>query len=83
MTKFSIVVATQNDGTKRPPIDQCLDCMKLRPEYHVDTTIYWNNKKGLSEVYNEHLEKNTDADYVILLHDDLWLNDVLAFDKLV
>lgn len=82
MTKFSIVIATQKPSLQYLPIDQCLDNMKLRPEYQVKTTIYWSNKRGLSEVYNEHLEKNTDADFVLLLHDDLWLNDVLTFDKL-
>lgn len=65
----------------------CLDKMNFNNELFVDVEIIWENKDGLSTVYNRVLEDSVKDelkkdDFVIFMHDDIWLNDVLVFDKI-
>lgn len=43
---------------------------------------YYENKTGLSELYGNHL-KQTDADYVLFMHDDVEVHDHFIFKKLL
>ena len=43
-----------------------------------------NNKEGLSKRYNEFIDKNSkDFDYIIFLHDDVFVDDYNICEKLV
>lgn len=46
--------------------------------------IWWNNKKGMPEIYNKALEeyKKTDMEFVIFCHDDVYIDDLKVYDKL-
>ncbi len=81
--RFLFVSACREDN-KEIPFVKCLKKMSIT-EFSVDVSIVYGNTDGLPVVYNRFLndEQIKDYDYVILLHDDIWLNDVLVFDKIV
>lgn len=81
--RFLFVSACREDN-KEIPFVKCLKKISIT-EFSVDISIVYGNTDGLPVVYNRFLndEQIKDYDYVILLHDDIWLNDVLVFDKIV
>ena len=87
---FRFVTATRKgfgDGTL--PLVKCLNKMTafVRPNNccDIDYKIAYNNSDGLPIVYNKAISDalNDGVEYLILLHDDIWVNDVLIFDKLL
>lgn len=90
-----IVIATSfsedeflGDREKIPAI-YCLDRMDVGKTCSVDVDVVCENKEGLSTVYNRFLDDAVkdgecgDGNFVIFMHDDIWLNDVLVFEKLM
>jgi hypothetical protein len=87
--KIKIVTATKNSvvNEKQTNIyrswEQLSKVLPKKNETHLDLTIYTDNAKGLSEVYNEAIEKFKDEfDILIFAHDDLLISDLFFFDKL-
>lgn len=83
-TRFVFVVATAKPEGIELPIQKTLARMNTS-DFGIETKVCveYNNKVGLSTVYNKFLDNNPDCDFVVFLHDDLWLNDVLFFDKVI
>lgn len=52
-------------------------------DIEVQTFVEYENRDGLTTVYNRFLDAHKDFDFVVFLHDDLWINDVLFFDKVM
>lgn len=46
--------------------------------------IEWNNSEGMPKIYNRKLEKykNTDVEFVVFVHDDVYIDDMKLYDKL-
>lgn len=92
-TKYRIVVpstksaaAVMADHSLLPPL-MCLDRMAIGDEASVDMEVVFENFDALSAVFNRALEESvsdTDRkdDFVVFVHDDIYLNDVLMFDKI-
>lgn len=82
---FRFVVATRKEEHQILPIDRCLTRIKWEDEYDVTEDIAYQNINGLPTVYNKAIEKalSDGIDYLICVHDDIWLNDVMVFDKIV
>lgn len=53
-----------------------------RKDSNVSIHIHYENRLGLPQVYNPFLQGATDADIVVFLHDDVWLNDHALLEKL-
>lgn len=50
----------------------------------VDVFAEFENTRGLSQRYNEFIDYcKGNYSYLALVHDDVWLNDVLLFQKLM
>lgn len=86
--KFAFVVATKvgREASNLLPINKTLGMMNhIKQGVSVDVCPIYNNKRGLATVYNEFLENPhaADYDYIVFIHDDVWLNDVLLFQKLM
>lgn len=84
-TEKILFVSACREETKEIPFVYCLDKMNLSSvSVSIDIAITYGNTDGLSTVYNRYLndEQIKEYDYVIFLHDDIWLNDVLLFDKI-
>lgn len=85
--KFLFVLATKKEESEVEtlPIFKSFKLMNLTESGIVDTKIFFNNDRGLSELYNSILDDTTytnEYDYIIFLHDDIWINDVFIFDKI-
>lgn len=53
-----------------------------KKDANVSVHIHFENQLGLPLVYNPFLQGKIEADIVVFLHDDVWLNDHALLDKL-
>ena len=44
--------------------------------------ISFQNKNGLSQIYNERINAQTAADSLVFVHDDVWIDDYYFFDRI-
>lgn len=86
---FFFVVATRkkHDEKDELPIVKSLSMMNLSGKVNLNVFVKFENSEGLSKVYNdfikEHMKEFSDSSIVIFVHDDMWINDVLFFDKII
>ena len=80
--KFKIVIATQKPEGTRLPIHDFLDNVK-HDGIDVELDIHYGNTSGLSAMYNKAIDNSTDFDFIAFIHDDVWINDVFFFDKVI
>lgn len=86
---FFFVIATRKGEQEQQslPIVKTLSKMNLQNRVNAKVFIEFNNSSGLSTVYNSFLsEHSNDIDansFVVFVHDDVWINDVCFFDKIV
>lgn len=80
--KFKFVVATQKPEGSRLPIHDYLEKVK-HPEIDVELDINYNNTSGLSATYNKSLSNIEDFDFIAFIHDDVYINDHMFFDKVI
>ena len=45
--------------------------------------LFYENKKGLSAIYNQFIAEKYKDDYVVFVHDDVLIADIFAYDKIV
>ena len=88
--QFCITSCTQknkNDFRLNSQLGKTLPLLHLN--YHNDTYLYtkifYENTRGMSECYNEAIEDaiKSNKAYIIFTHDDVALNDILMFNKLI
>lgn len=81
--KIEVVSATrlsEHDFWEKSPLGLSLcsfghdPCMVSR--------ISFENKRGLSEVYNESIQAPDEHDILLFVHDDIWLHDYFLADRL-
>ena len=85
---FFVVVTRKTEEEKDSlPIVKTLSMMNLDKRVNVKVFVEFKNIDGLSTVYNrfisEHKDEIDQNSYVVFVHDDIWINDVLFFDKIV
>jgi GT2 family glycosyltransferase len=84
-TSFRIVIPTkknQQDFTKTTPYQTIIKNIKNGSDFSINLDIVFENRKGLSELYQEKLNK-FEEDYIIFMHDDLEIHDSFVFEKLI
>ena len=84
--KFLIAIATRKNETELeqlPIYKTVFNCMKFNDSITLNCAIAFENKNGLSTVYNNIIKTYKSYDYILFIHDDLWLNDVLFIDKIL
>ena len=85
---FYFVIATRRkrEEAEGLPALKCLSMMDLRKTANVSVAVEFENSGGLSTTYNRFLydyeHKLTEKSYVVFVHDDIWINDVLFFEKI-
>lgn len=81
---FAIVSCTQLADSKQTLLYKSL--AKLEKDNNLlllnKTFIITQNKHGLSKVYNDFLYNNPIYDYVLFVHDDMWIDDAGFIQKL-
>lgn len=80
--KFKFVIATRKSEGTRLPIHEFLDNVK-HDGIDVELDIHYGNTSGLPTVYNKAIDNSTDFDFIAFIHDDVWINDVFFFDKVI
>ena len=80
--KFKIVIATIKQSGNRLPIHDFLDNVK-HEGIDVELDIHYGNTSGLSATYNKAIDNSTDFDFIAFIHDDVWINDVFFFSKVI
>lgn len=87
--KFKFIVATRKKKTERDslPIFRFLSLFNAGEKYSIDTEILYDNSDGLPKVYNSIIDREIESaeksDFLIFVHDDIWINDVFIFDKIL
>lgn len=86
---FFFVVATRKMEKDKDclPIIKTLSMMNLTERVNIKVFIKFENNEGLSTIYNRFISEHEDEidsnSYVVFVHDDIWINDVLFFDKII
>lgn len=81
LNNYHFVVATQNNQEnfkKSNPICLFLD----KTENISNSTILYENKTGLTKVYNSFITEENKDKKIIFIHDDVLIEDVFLFEKL-
>lgn len=86
-SKFLFVSITPKRMTKGLPTFKSYEKISntyLNSEYYWSITTTINNDVGLPEAYNKKIENhiNDGYNYMIFLHDDIWIYDTFIFEKL-
>ena len=69
---------TQEDFNKNSPISLFLD----KSGYKSKSKIFYENKKGLPELYNIFMTENNKEKRIIFVHDDVLIEDLFIEEKL-
>lgn len=56
---------------------------KIKDNNNFIYTIEYNNKEGLSTVYNRYITSTYKDEYVVFVHDDLLISDLFAKEKII
>lgn len=89
LPSFFFVTATRKKESEKEqlPLLRCLKRMNLPKGFIARVFVEFDNSHGLPMVYNGFIENQhgllRDDDIVVFLHDDLWVNDVFFFDKII
>jgi len=57
--------------------------MRLAHEHRLSSRIVFENTRGLSEIYNEHISTGDANDIVLFIHDDAWIDDFFLVDRVM
>lgn len=52
-------------------------------DVHVKVYVEFENKNGLPKVYNMAIDNICDSTFIAFVHDDIWINDVFFFSKVI
>lgn len=81
---IDIVSATrlsENDFWNRAPLGLSLGRLMMEPR--LNARPIYDNKRGLGEVYNERLAAEECGEYVVFVHDDVWVDDYFLADRVL
>jgi GT2 family glycosyltransferase len=60
-----------------------LSLRRLSVESRITARIAMDNKRGLPDVYNENLAAAANDSVVVLLHDDVWIDDLFFYQRVI
>ena len=52
------------------------------PDARMELSVAPENKKGLPEIFNAHIETG-DSDAIVFVHDDVWIEDYYLYDRVM
>ena len=86
---FKFVIATRKKELEKDnlPFFRFLSLFNSNGKYSIENEIFYENSDGLPTVYNKIIESERKSekksDFVIFVHDDIWINDIFIFDKIL
>jgi hypothetical protein len=54
---------------------------RIKDDQRLTTHIVFNNTRGLPHIYNERINAESDADILVFMHDDVWIDDFFFGDR--
>jgi hypothetical protein len=78
--KTIVISATKERDIQKTLLYQSL--LPLKSKASFDFFFFTENSEGLSKIYNKALEKFTEYDAIVFIHDDVYLDDAFFTDKL-
>lgn len=56
---------------------------RLGYDNRISTSVYFENSRGLPEIYNERIQAKSGPDVLVFVHDDVWLDDYFFVDRVL
>lgn len=81
---IDVVTATrgsEDDFWNASPLGLSLG--RLMSEPRINAVPAYQNKRPLPEIYNQRIEAEDAAEYLLFIHDDVWLDDYFVVDRIV
>lgn len=79
----AVVSASRDNQYESSLLAESLASIKETSVVRFDTFNYPDNKRGLSEVYNDFIAKKGEAyDIAVFVHDDVWVDDAFFISKI-
>lgn len=81
---IEIVSATRHSKTQfwaKTALGQSLK--RLEFDQRISSRIAFENRRGLSDVYNERIHSPDSPDILVFIHDDVWLDDYWLTERLI
>jgi len=60
-----------------------LSLQRLKQDGRMAVYLAYANRSGLPEVYNSRIRAANEHDYLLFVHDDVWLDDFFLVDRLI
>lgn len=81
--KIAIYSLTRGKKDELPLLDSFKKIKKFK-DVDMELFVEENNTKGLSTMYNKFLDNNiNNYDYILFVHDDVYIDDYGVYDKLI
>jgi GT2 family glycosyltransferase len=56
---------------------------RLSFDVRLTSHIAYENKRGLPEIFNERIDADSDAEVLVFIHDDVWIDDFFFADHII
>ncbi len=81
---IDIVSATQLSATRfRNDSALGISLRRLAGDGRLRQDVVFENRTGLPEIYNRKIRWNSENDFVVLVHDDVWIDDSFLVDRVI
>lgn len=60
-----------------------LSLRRLSRDTRLKASIAFENRRGLPEVYNARIRSQEPCDYLVFIHDDVWIDDLFFADRIL
>jgi hypothetical protein len=81
---IDIVSATQLSATRfRNDSALGISLRRLAGDGRLMQDVVFENRTALPEIYNRKIRWNSENDFVVLVHDDVWIDDSFLADRVI
>jgi GT2 family glycosyltransferase len=72
---------TENDFWGKSPLG--LSLRRLAYDQRLSAHVAFENRRGLPDIYNTGILRNSGNDMVVFVHDDVWIDDYFFSDRII
>lgn len=72
---------TENEFWERSPLG--LSLRRLAYDQRLSAHVAFENRRGLPDIYNAGILRNSGNDMVVFVHDDVWIDDYFFSDRII
>jgi GT2 family glycosyltransferase len=60
-----------------------ISLQRLKFDQRIRFSIFYNNSLGLPSIYNQEILSNKEDDYLVFMHDDIWIDDYFLAQRVI